>query len=57
MMLSRYTTTNIVIGYDFAGIVEAIGPDVPDGLRKIGERVAGFVAAGELKISPASPYP
>lgn len=47
MMLSRYITTNIVIGYDFAGIVEAIGPDVPDGLRQIGERVAGFVAAGE----------
>ncbi|KAF9462238.1 dehydrogenase [Collybia nuda] len=45
MMLSRYPTTDIVVGYDFSGIVEDIGPEVPAGLRKIGERVAGFVAA------------
>ncbi|KZW01309.1 GroES-like protein [Exidia glandulosa HHB12029] len=32
-----------VSGLDFAGVVEAIGPDVPPGLRTIGERVAGMV--------------
>ncbi|KZV81298.1 GroES-like protein [Exidia glandulosa HHB12029] len=32
-----------VSGCDFAGVVEAIGPDVPAGLRTIGEHVAGLV--------------
>ncbi|KZV92707.1 GroES-like protein [Exidia glandulosa HHB12029] len=32
-----------VSGCDFAGVVEAIGPDVPAGLRTVGERVAGIV--------------
>ncbi|KAI0051438.1 dehydrogenase [Auriscalpium vulgare] len=32
-----------IAGNDFAGVVEEIGPDVPDGLRTVGERVAGFV--------------
>jgi NADPH:quinone reductase-like Zn-dependent oxidoreductase len=36
-----------VSGCDFSGIVEEIGPNVPPGLRLIGERVAGFVHGGK----------
>ncbi len=36
-----------VIGDDFAGIVEELGSDIPEGTRKIGDRVAGFVHGGE----------
>jgi len=35
-----------ISGCDFAGTVVEIGADVPTGLRKIGERVAGFVHGG-----------
>lgn len=35
-----------VIGCDFSGTVVSIGSAVPAGLRKIGERVAGFVHGG-----------
>ncbi|KAJ7220053.1 dehydrogenase [Mycena pura] len=45
MKLGR-PTTGVVPGHDFAGRVEAIGADVPAGLRHIGERVAGFVNGG-----------
>ncbi|THU80851.1 GroES-like protein [Dendrothele bispora CBS 962.96] len=41
--IARTSTPDIPIGHDFAGIVVAIGPDVPSGLRTVGERVAGFV--------------
>jgi NADPH:quinone reductase-like Zn-dependent oxidoreductase len=34
------------VGCDFAGQIEALGPDVNDGEWKIGERVASFVAGG-----------
>jgi NADPH:quinone reductase-like Zn-dependent oxidoreductase len=37
-----------IVGCDFAGIVEEIGSEVPEGVRKIGERVAGFVHGSEL---------
>lgn len=30
------------MGCDFAGVVEEIGSEVPEGLRKVGERVAGL---------------
>jgi NADPH:quinone reductase-like Zn-dependent oxidoreductase len=33
----------LIVGSDFAGVVEEIGPEVPVGLRKKGERVAGFI--------------
>ncbi|KAJ7020958.1 chaperonin 10-like protein [Mycena alexandri] len=36
----------LVLGCDFSGIVDEIGSDVPAGLRKLGERVAGFVHGG-----------
>ncbi|KAI9433179.1 dehydrogenase [Lactarius indigo] len=32
-----------IVGNDFAGTVEELGPDVPAGARTVGERVAGFV--------------
>lgn len=35
-----------VAGCDFSGIVEEIGSNVPQGLRSIGERVAGLVLGG-----------
>jgi NADPH:quinone reductase-like Zn-dependent oxidoreductase len=31
------------VGTDFAGTVEELGPDVPEGVRIVGERVAGLV--------------
>ncbi|KAI0264909.1 chaperonin 10-like protein [Gloeopeniophorella convolvens] len=38
-----------ISGCDFAGTVEEIGPDVPEGARTVGERVAGYIVGG---ISP-----
>ncbi|KAK7032764.1 chaperonin 10-like protein [Favolaschia claudopus] len=35
-----------ILGHDFAGRVEAIGAEVPPGVRFLGERVAGFVNSG-----------
>ena len=35
-----------ISGFDFSGIVEEIGSNVPHGLRSIGERVAGLVLGG-----------
>jgi NADPH:quinone reductase-like Zn-dependent oxidoreductase len=35
-----------VSGCDFAGIIEEIGSNVPQGLRSVGERVAGMVHGG-----------
>ncbi|KAI0278389.1 dehydrogenase [Russula aff. rugulosa BPL654] len=32
-----------IVGDDFAGIVEELGPDVPEGMWSVGERVAGLV--------------
>jgi NADPH:quinone reductase-like Zn-dependent oxidoreductase len=32
-----------IVGNDFAGLVEELGPDVPEGMWTIGERVAGLV--------------
>ncbi|KAK7469018.1 Zinc-binding oxidoreductase alcohol dehydrogenase [Stygiomarasmius scandens] len=45
-LFQRLISTGLVIGHDFAGIVEEIGSDVLLGVRKIGERVAGFVRGG-----------
>lgn len=35
-----------VVGTDFAGVIEQLGPDVPE-LRKVGDRVCGFVLSGK----------
>jgi len=32
-----------IVGNDFAGTVEELGPDVPERVRSVGERVAGFI--------------
>jgi len=39
-----------IVGSDFAGVVEEIGPDVPKGVRSVGEKVAGFVTGGQYII-------
>jgi len=31
-----------IVGWDFAGTVEELGPDVPAGVRTVGEQVGGF---------------
>lgn len=35
-----------ILGADFSGTVEALGPNVPAGIRTLGERVAGCVLGG-----------
>ena len=32
-----------IVGDDFAGVVQELGPDVPEGTWTVGERVAGLV--------------
>jgi NADPH:quinone reductase-like Zn-dependent oxidoreductase len=32
-----------IVGNDFAGVVEELGPDVPEGARTVGERIAGAI--------------
>ncbi|KAJ6466609.1 dehydrogenase [Mycena vitilis] len=39
----RPTLEGLIPGHDFAGRVEAIGAEVPAGLRHVGERIAGFL--------------
>jgi NADPH:quinone reductase-like Zn-dependent oxidoreductase len=40
-----------IAGKDYAGTVEGLGPDVPEGARKVGERVAGFIYSGGQFLS------
>ncbi|KAF8192402.1 dehydrogenase [Mycena galopus ATCC 62051] len=44
--LLLHTRPGNILGSDFAGTVVALGMDVPTDLRKLGERVAGFVHGG-----------
>jgi NADPH:quinone reductase-like Zn-dependent oxidoreductase len=44
-----------IVGNDFAGVVEELGPDVPEGMWTVGERVAGLVSGGQFFLSPHSP--
>ena len=37
-----------IVGDDFAGFVEELGPDVPRGLWTVGERVAGVVFGSQF---------
>jgi len=41
-----------IVGNDFAGTVEELGPDVPEGVRKVGERVAGFIWGSQFLSFP-----
>ncbi len=44
------------MGHDFAGVVEELGPDVPEGMWTIGERVAGLVVGSQSSILRCSWY-
>jgi NADPH:quinone reductase-like Zn-dependent oxidoreductase len=43
MVLQKCTAPDLVVGQDFAGVIEEIGPDVD---IPIGRRVAGFISGG-----------
>ncbi|KAF9265071.1 dehydrogenase [Marasmius fiardii PR-910] len=45
MKVQNFTTKGVVTGHDYAGVVEEVGLDVPEGTRRVGERVAGFLNA------------
>ncbi|KAJ7354453.1 chaperonin 10-like protein [Mycena albidolilacea] len=51
--LLLHTQSGNILGCDFAGTIVQIGTDVPAGLRKLGERVAGVVHGG---IGPNGAY-
>ena len=40
-----------IVGDDFSGIVEELGPDVPEGMWTVGERVAGLVFGSQFFLS------
>ncbi|KAJ7221004.1 chaperonin 10-like protein [Mycena haematopus] len=46
MKITFRSTEGIISGHDFAGRVEAIGTEVPVGVRFVGERIAGFLNGG-----------
>ncbi|KAJ6570171.1 dehydrogenase [Mycena vulgaris] len=46
MNLDNCRTEGVVCGHDFAGRIVALGAEVPAGLCRVGERVAGFVNGG-----------
>ena len=39
-----------IVGNDFAGTIEELGPDVPVGVRTVNERVSGFVIGSKSVI-------
>jgi NADPH:quinone reductase-like Zn-dependent oxidoreductase len=39
-----------IVGDDFAGVVEELGPDVPEGMWTVGERVAGLVFGSQFSL-------
>jgi NADPH:quinone reductase-like Zn-dependent oxidoreductase len=47
------------VGNDFAGIVEELGPDVPEGVRTVGESVAGLIMGSQFSLlrTPLLPAP
>ncbi|KAK7032846.1 chaperonin 10-like protein, partial [Favolaschia claudopus] len=45
-MITFGAPEGLILGRDFAGKVEAIGAEVPPGVRFVGERVAGFLNSG-----------
>ncbi|KAI0247524.1 zinc-binding oxidoreductase ToxD [Lactifluus subvellereus] len=40
-----------IVGCDFAGTVEELGPDVPEGVRTVGERIAGVIVSANGTFS------
>jgi len=45
-----------IVGNDFAGVVEELGPDVPEGMWTVGERVAGLVFGTDKANGAFSEY-
>jgi hypothetical protein len=45
------------VGNDFAGLVEELGPDVPEGVRTVGESVAGVIMGSQFFPSRMSLLP
>lgn len=41
--MQYFPSKGSVVGCDYAGTVEEIGPDVPEGLVKVGDRVCSIV--------------
>ena len=39
-----------IVGHDFSGTVEALGLDVPEGVRTVGERVAGVIMGSQFLV-------
>ena len=39
-----------IVGNDFAGVVEELGPDVPEGARTVGERIAGAIMGSKFSL-------
>ena len=39
-----------IVGNDFAGVVEELGPDVPEGARTVGERIAGAIRGSKFSL-------
>ena len=49
-IVSKTGTYGGIAGNDFAGVVEELGQDVPEGARKVGERVAGMIKGGQFYL-------
>jgi hypothetical protein len=43
-----------IVGNDFAGVVEELRPNVPAGVRTVGERVAGIIIGCKFPVRACS---